>query len=242
MHAIRRLCNRYGAWLHVDAAFGLLARVLPKTKEYHNVHEGVGGLELADSIAGDAHKLLNVPYDCGIFLSRHLQLGTEVFQNSNAAYLNTASTETPESTDRIIPSPLHIGIENSRRFRALPVYATLAAYGRDGYRDMLERQIHLARGIAKLILDNGEFELLPTPAGSDTSPDAQLSQIYIIVLFRAKDGALNNELVRRINATRKLYVSGTQWDGKPAARFAVANWQVDVERDLRIVEEVLLAL
>jgi hypothetical protein len=45
--------------------------------------------------------------------------------------------------------------------------------------------------------------------------------------------------VKRMNSTRKLYVSGTQWEGKAAARFAVANWQVDVDRDLAVVKEVL---
>lgn len=161
-----------------------------------------------------------------------------MFQNANAAYLNTASSETTASKDRSIPSPLNIGIENSRRFRALPVYATLAAYGRDGYREMLESQIHLARAIAKLMLANEAYELLPKPQ-SDVTVETRLSEIYIIVLFRANDERLNEELVQRMNATRKLYVSGTQWDGKPAARFAVANWQVDVERDLAIIKQVL---
>lgn len=60
MDQIRNLCDQFGAWIHVDAAFGLLARVLPETKEYETVRAGVDGLELADSITGDAHKLLNV--------------------------------------------------------------------------------------------------------------------------------------------------------------------------------------
>lgn len=60
MQAIRKLCDQYGAWIHVDAAFGLLARVLPKSDEYGAIVKGVGALELADSITGDAHKLLNV--------------------------------------------------------------------------------------------------------------------------------------------------------------------------------------
>ena len=99
---------------------------------------------------------------------------------------------------------------------------------------MLERQVRLARGIAELIMGSDIFELLPTPTNGDILQDARLRNIYIIVLFCAKDAALNRELVQRINATRRLYVSGTQWDGKPAARFAVANWQVDVDRDLKI--------
>ena len=60
LREIRRLCDQYGAWIHIDAAFGLLARVLPNTPEYQTLKSGVSGLELADSITGDAHKLLNV--------------------------------------------------------------------------------------------------------------------------------------------------------------------------------------
>lgn len=104
---------------------------------------------------------------------------------------------------------------------------------------MLGRQIRLARGIAKFILESGDYELLPKPAG-DVSDVARLHETYIIVLFRAKDDVLNGGLVQCINATRRLYVSGTQWDGEAAARFAVANWQVDVERDLQLIKDVLL--
>lgn len=60
MQRIRRLCDQYGAWLHIDAAFGLLARALPSSQGYEKILDGVAGMELADSITGDAHKLLNV--------------------------------------------------------------------------------------------------------------------------------------------------------------------------------------
>lgn len=60
MQQIRTLCDKYGAWLHVDAAFGLLARCLPNTPEFANVKAGVANMHLADSITSDAHKLLNV--------------------------------------------------------------------------------------------------------------------------------------------------------------------------------------
>ncbi len=227
MQRIRQLCDQYGAWMHVDAAFGLMARVLPQCDAYSILNEGVRGMELADSITGDAHKLLNVPYDCGFFFSKHLALATEVFQNNNAAYLSVATG----SETRAIPSPLNIGIENSRRFRALPVYATLTAYGRDGYRDMMDRQVKLARAIASYIESSPDYELLPK--------DNPIENVYIIALFRATDPKLNEDLVQRINATRTTYVSGTQWDGRPAARFAVASWQVQVERELATVKEVL---
>jgi glutamate/tyrosine decarboxylase-like PLP-dependent enzyme len=199
--------------------------------DYITIIRGCEGLELADSITGDGHKLLNVPYDCGFFLSRHRNLASDVFQNPNAAYLNTGA-----GTAETIMSPLNSGIENSRRFRALPVYANLQAYGRKGYREMLERQIGVARGIAEFILESEDFELLPKLPGDK---DAVPGNIFIIVLLRAKDEDLNKELVDRIKADRRIYVSGTVWEHKPACRFAVSHWQADVKSDLPLVREVL---
>lgn len=237
MKTIRKLCDNYGAWIHVDAAFGLPARCLPKDDpRYSALVNGVKNIILADSIAGDCHKLLNVPYDCGVFFSRHLDIGTQVFQNPNAAYLSASS----ESS---IPSPLNIGIENSRRFRALPVYATLAAYGRDGYVELLQRQICLARAIATFLANTPHFQLLPqSPPSFAKVKEQGVARIYTIVLFRANDSTINEHLVQRVNATRRIFISGTQWDGQPAARFAISNWQVDVDRDMALIKEVMLSV
>jgi glutamate/tyrosine decarboxylase-like PLP-dependent enzyme len=228
MQEIRKLCDMYGAWIHVDGAFGIQARLL-REPQHNTILQNCAGLELADSITGDGHKLLNVPYDCGFFLSRHRSIAERVFKNPNAAYLAASTTDT-------IMSPLNVGLENSRRFRALPVYASLVAYGRTGYRDVLERQIELSRGIARYIIESEEYELLPRIEGPT---EEILSSIYIIVLFRAKDETLNKQLVEKIKASRKVYVSGTAWNGEPACRFAVSNWQVDVSRDLPLIKEVL---
>ena len=211
-----------------STAFGIMGRILSDSPEYALIKNACSGLELADSITGDGHKLLNVPYDCGYFFSRHRSIASRVFQNPNAAYLSTGGHDE-------IMSPLNIGLENSRRLRALPVYASLMAYGSDGYRDMLERQITLARGIANFILDSEDFELLPEFTGSR---EEVLSNIYIIVLFRAKDEGLNKQLVDLIKEDRTLQLSGTAWEGTPACRFAVSNWKADVKRDLPVIEKV----
>jgi len=202
--------------------------------EFEKVCHGAEGLELADSITGDAHKLLNVPYDCGFFFCRHQDLAHQVFQNANAAYLNLVTTG-PVT----IPSPLNIGLENSRRFRGLPVYATLIAYGRDGYREMLERQIRFARVVAAYIHEHPAYELLPESLDCRDRID---QETFIVVLFKAKDASLNMDLVRRINSSAKMYVSGTKWHGQPASRIAVANWQVDPTRDLELVKTILEAV
>ncbi|CAO2656292.1 Nn.00g050950.m01.CDS01 [Neocucurbitaria sp. VM-36] len=229
MQELRKLCDMYGAWIHVDGAFGILGRVLTDPK-HQMIMQACAGLDLADSITGDGHKLLNVPYDCGFFLSRHHNIADHVFQNPNAAYLASGN-----DSDAIM-SPLNIGLENSRRFRALPVYASLVSYGKDGYRDMLERQINLSREIARFIIESDEFDLLPE---SKESTEKVLGGIYIIVLFRAKDEELNEQLVNKIKATKMIYVSGTSWSGQPACRFAVSNWMTDVHRDLPIIKKVL---
>jgi glutamate/tyrosine decarboxylase-like PLP-dependent enzyme len=193
--------------------------------------QGVAHLELADSITADAHKLLNVPYDCGIFFSKHLQTATAVFKNT-AAYFSSTAVD--------LPSPSNIGIENSRRFRALTVYSSCLAMGLSGYQSLLERQIALARGIGQFIQSEPALELLPRfPPSYRRVAEQWRNRIFIIVLFRAADDEVNEQMVARINATRRIYVSGTQWDGRPAARFAISNWQIDVERDLKLIKTVL---
>lgn len=232
MQQVRSICDKYGMWLHVDGAFGLFGRVLmghAKANEFSQIIGGVRGIELADSITSDGHKLLNVPYDCGMFFKRHKALSEAVCMNGNAAYL--ASGLDQES----IQTPLNIGLENSRRFRALPVFATLSAYGREGYADMLLRQIGLARRVAAWIWDHEDYELLP----SETNKEVAISKTFIIVLFRAKDEVKNQQLVQKIKDSRKIYVSGTSWDGKSAARIAISNWRVDVDNDFAAIQEVL---
>ncbi|KAK6443690.1 hypothetical protein LTR95_000517 [Oleoguttula sp. CCFEE 5521] len=237
MQSIRKLADEYGAWIHVDAAFGLPARLLASNVGYDALLEGVAGIQLADSITGDAHKLLNVPYDCGFLFSKDLALAQHCFQNPNAAYLASVVSQPTNAAEPSIPSPLNIGIENSRRFRALPVYASLMAYGKNGYVEMLVRQISLTRAIATYIDGHDAYELLPNDPSRTL--EERLANVYIIVLFRAKGQALNGELVQRINGSKRIYVSGTQWEGRPAARFAVSNWQVDVERDIALVKKVM---
>ena len=255
LRIIRKLCGMYGAWLHVDGgesrtyitcinralalihlvAFGIFARALEGLPGFERVAQGAQCLELADSVAADGHKLLNVPYDCGFFFCRYPDLSQLVFQNPGAAYLNNNI-----ATTAVVQSPLDIGIENSRRFRGLPVYATLIAYGHEGYQDMLKRQIIFARGVAAYIFDHPAFELLPRDVF--TSKGRINQDVFIIVLFKATDRALNEALVQKINASNKMIVSGTVWDGGPASRIAVSNWQVDPSRDLEVVKSVLEGL
>ncbi|KAH7187007.1 tyrosine decarboxylase [Fusarium oxysporum] len=200
MARIRQLCDKYSAWLHVDAAFGLFARLLDDPLSYGKLMKGVEGIELGDSVAGDAHKLLNVPYDCGFFFAKDISILHSVFQNPGAAYLRGTGS---------LPSAMNMGIENSRRFRALPVYATLAAYGKRGYRDMLIRQVRLARGVARFVPDHPAYELLGFPDG-DTGEQA-VENIFMVVMLGAKDEKLNERLVKTINSEGRIFVTPSTW-------------------------------
>ena len=184
------------------------------------LHEYASGIELADSITVDGHKLLNVPYDCGMFFTRKASVLTSVCKNPNAAYLSGGASD--------IQSPLSVGLENSRRFRALPAYAVLLSEGRDKISEMLARMVRLARGITMVIQESDDYVLLP-------DENSKIEDVHIIILFRAKDDSLNDILVETINKTREWYVSGTSWRGQKAVRVAVSNWRVDEEVDLAVV-------
>ncbi|QPC77617.1 hypothetical protein HYE68_008369 [Fusarium pseudograminearum] len=224
MRRVRELADKYGAWIHVDGAFGIFARVLPEQDDYKTLHKRVEGIELADSITVDGHKILNVPYDCGMFFTRSPAILQSVFTNPNAAYLSGGVST--------IPSPLNVGLENSRRFRALPAYAVLLSEGRPGMAKLIGNMITLSRQVAAFLRDSEHYELLPEDG-------AGLDEVFMIVLFRAKDPKLNENLVQKINETRQMYVSGTSWKGEKAVRVAISNWMVDVDNDFKVVTSIL---
>lgn len=139
-----------------------------------------------------------------------------------------------------VPSPLNTHLENSRRFRALPIYATLTAYGSNGYKNMVRRLVIHARQIALFIYRHPAYELLPLEEGSEAEV---INRVFMVVLFRSKDQWQNQLLRERINDTGRMYVTATVWDGVPAVRCAVGNWRAGPDKKgsegWGVVEEVL---
>jgi len=101
--------------------------------------------------------------------------------------------------------------------------------------DMFVRMVRFARQVVEFLRTSDAYHCLPDAMD-------KLEQTHIIVLFRAKDDALNEVLVQRINETRRMYVSGTQWKGQKACRLAVSSWRVDAEKDLPVVRDVLTSV
>lgn len=122
---------------------------------------------------------------------------------------------------------------------------------------MIVKMVELARAIAKFIIDECEHlevlfpeaqvhhiasKSIPTSIEGVKDSTSDIERIFIITTFRARDTAANRSLVQRINDDRRIYVSGTMIEGEPAARIAVAKWNVDVQMDLKVVCGVLKSL
>ncbi len=206
------LCRQYGAWLHVDAAFGLFAACSP---DYSHWVRGIGQ---ADSIAADGHKWLNVPYDCGFVFTRHLALHERTFQTS-ASYLDPGANTVPEL--------LHRTPESSRRFRALPVWVALLAYGREGYREIVESNCGAAAALGEWINISSEFELLAP---------VRLN----IVCFALTEGTAEGTkaFLKRLETDGRVYLTPTTYAGRPGIRAAFSNWRTTLE-DLAVIQAAM---
>jgi len=229
LEAVASLCRAHGAWLHVDAAFGLFAACSPETAPL------LRGLEHADSIAADAHKWLNVPYDCGLHFGRHLALQERVFRASGA-YLAPAPEGAPAVPDMLNRTP-----ENSRRFRALPVWMTLAAYGRAGYRELVERSLRCARALGAWIDGSPHFERL-APVHLNVVCFA-LAPALVEALGGAGDpaqrlAAATARLLDALQADGRVFLTPTTYAGRPAIRAAFSSWATR-EEDVELVAGAL---
>jgi glutamate/tyrosine decarboxylase-like PLP-dependent enzyme len=203
-------CERSGAWLHVDGAFGLWAAAAPSRKHL------VKGIERADSWTTDAHKWLNVPYDSGIVFCAHPE-------SHRAAMTITASYLIQDEGAQRVRDQVDWVPEFSRRARGFPVYAALRSLGRSGIAELVERCCDEATRFAVAIVELPGVELLN---------EVVLNQ----VLFRFASDERTDEVLQRVQESGEVWMSGTTWAGRKAIRVSVSNWQTGDEEIQLAVE------
>ena len=208
------LAEEHGAWLHVDGAFGLFARLTPTAAPL------AAGVERAHSVIADGHKWLNVPYDCGFAFVREPELLKEPFRLAGP-YLPSDESPSPEA---------------SRRARSLAVWATLRAYGRAGYRAMVEQHLELARRLGRRVEAEPELELLAP---------VKLN----IVCFRHRPPGLDEQALDEHNLAlgqdilddARVFFGTTRYEGQVAFRPAIVNWRT-TELDVDLIADAVLEL
>ena len=215
---LAEISHAAGAWLHVDGAIGLWAGVSRNTRR-------LVGLDQADSWSTDAHKWLNVPYDCGIVICRH-------HRSHRAAMTATASylVQAAPGTDR---DPVDWNPEFSRRARGVPVYAALASLGREGIEQIIERCCAHARRFA---------EVLGAQPGIEVLNDVVLNQVLVRFLDpsgRDEDhDARTRAVISKVQEDGTCWLGGSTWRNQAVMRISVSNFattDADVEASLAAI-------
>lgn len=214
LRSIAALKERHDFWLHVDAAFGGFAALSPA---YASL---VDGLDAADSVCVDLHKWLNVPYDAAVQFTRRRDLQVAVFHNASP-YLGLPDGD---------PDFLHLTPENSRRLRALPAWFSLVAYGQAGHREIVERNVTLARRLGE---------------GIDALPGLRLLapvRLNVVCFTLAEDPTPErvDALSRAVAESGEAYVTTTVYGEVPGLRAAFSNWRT-TEADTGRVLDALAA-
>jgi aromatic-L-amino-acid/L-tryptophan decarboxylase len=214
---IAAVCARYGAWLHVDGAYGGLFALCDEGKAK------LAGLELADSVVVDPHKTLFLPYGTGAALVRDGRHLLEAF-SASADYIR------PLGDDEVGPSPADLSPELTRHFRALRLWLPLQIAGVEAFRAAQSEKLALARYL------HARLQALP---GFDPGPPPDLS----VVAFRYRPDApeadgVNERLLRDIQEEGRVMLSGTRIDGRYTLRCAILSFRTHIEH----VDEVIEAL
>jgi len=217
--AIAEVATREGLWLHVDAAYGGAAAILP---EYRHV---LAGCERADSIVVNPHKWLFTPIDCSAFFCRRPEILKQAFS------LVPTFLQTPEGS--AVENFMDYGPQLGRRFRALKLWMVLRAYGRTGLEARLREHIRLGQLFAGWVDGDPDWErLAPVP--------------FSTVVFRLRPhgwdtadprlNPLNERLLEGVNASGEVFLSHAVLAGRYALRLAVGNIRTEEQHVARAWE------
>ena len=194
---IADICGKHALWLHVDAAYGGCAAIVP---EYRNI---LDGCQMADSFVTNPHKWLLTPMDLSAFYCRRFDMLKRAF-SLTPEYLRTTDKES-------VTNQMDYTLQLGRRFRALKLWFVVRHYGVSGLQAFIREHIRLAKLFASFVESDARFELLaPVP--------------FSTVCFRLRRGdAETQRLIDRVNASGRIFISHTNLKERLAARFSIGN-------------------
>jgi L-2,4-diaminobutyrate decarboxylase len=222
LDALADRAEEHDLWFHVDAAYGGALALSPTHREK------LSGIERADSLSVDFHKLFYQPISCGAFLVRdgdHFDL-----IRRSAAYLN------PEDGDLAAPNLVSKSVQTTRRFDALKPYVTFRTLGREGLAELIESTLDLADEVADLLADAPDFEVLNDPTLN-----------AVVFRYRPEDlGDEADERVGQFNAAVReallrngdAVVGRTEVDGTTSLKFTLLNPKTTVEDVADVLDAV----
>lgn len=221
LEEIGTICTRYNIWLHVDAAYGGTAAILPEKKWILN------GIKYAHSFVFNPHKWMFTNFDCSAYFVKDPEILTKTFE-IHPEYLRT-------SKDKEVKNFRDWGIQLGRRFRALKVWFVIRYYGVKGLQSMIREHIRLAEKFKNFIKNDKNFELL-APVN------------FSLVCFRFNDGRdrnkldeANKKLLSKINETGKIFMTHTTLRGNYTLRFAIGQRNT-MERHINMAWDLIKKL
>jgi glutamate/tyrosine decarboxylase-like PLP-dependent enzyme len=212
------LAHAKGAWVHVDGAFGLWAAASPRYKQQ------LDGIELADSWATDAHKTLNVPYDCGVAI---VSVADPAKKDAAVKAFGVQASYLPR--DGAFADPMEATPEMSRRARGVPVWAALRQLGRSGVISLVN---NLAANANVLAL------------GLALLPDVEVLNDVVFTQVSLSFGSneRTQEVTRRLIEDGTVWMSGSKWQGRDILRISVSNWSTDAAEVAVAIDAVKRAM
>lgn len=217
------IAHAAGVWVHIDGAFGLMARASRAKRAL------MPGIELADSWATDCHKWLNVPYDCGFAVVRDRAAHRDSLTIA-ASYIAAEGRARDE---------IDWNLEWSRRARGFTVYAALRELGRDGFERIIDTCCAHASAIVEGLGNLPGVEVLWKPT---------LNQ-GLVRFLDPRAGATDADhdtrtdaVIAAINAGGEAFFSGTTWRTQRAMRISVVNWRTTAKDVHRVVAAAKAAI
>jgi aromatic-L-amino-acid decarboxylase len=216
------ICQKYHTWLHVDAAYGGSAAVIPEMRHLFK------GWEQADSIIVNPHKWMFTPIDCSVLFCRRSEVLKQAF-SLTPEYLRTAEADE-------VKNYMDYGVALGRRFRSLKLWMIIRSLGTEKIINIIRDHISFAKKLSDLIRQHPSFELIaPVPFSTIVFrfvPDRNMAE--------SKINDLNKKLLDEINKTGKVFLSHTKLREKFAIRLAIGNikttWE-DVALAWEIIQE-----